>query len=189
MPAHPPYSNEAKRRSLTDSRPRSDFEEKLRLKAKRQRRLRFIVRILHHYSVDRSRRTQQVVLSVLFLLVLIAAGVAVAVIIVKRNNVQKSSNFDNVDDGTGATTSGGKGTTIVGDPSVFQKDPNLHRSLYGLAYTPEGSLPDYGCNIRLGASGSSLDENILVAYSDNSERDKRCPTHVAVDPADSNLWR
>jgi hypothetical protein len=31
------------------------------------------------------------------------------------------------------------------DPSVFTKDPNLHQSLYGIAYSPEGSqLPNCG---------------------------------------------
>ncbi|EKM78091.1 hypothetical protein AGABI1DRAFT_42275 [Agaricus bisporus var. burnettii JB137-S8] len=36
-------------------------------------------------------------------------------------------------------------SVVVSDPSVFDKDPNLHQSFYGLAYTPEGSqLPDCG---------------------------------------------
>ena len=51
MPAsNSPFAGEAKGRSLPDSRPPSDFEEKLRAKAKRQRRLRFIVRILRQSS-------------------------------------------------------------------------------------------------------------------------------------------
>jgi hypothetical protein len=34
------------------------------------------------------------------------------------------------------------------DPSTFDKDPNLHRAFYGIAYTPEGSqLPDCGANL------------------------------------------
>lgn len=42
-------------------------------------------------------------------------------------------------------------SVVVSDPSVFDKDPNLHQSFYGLAYTPEGSqLPD--CGNKLGQS-------------------------------------
>jgi hypothetical protein len=34
------------------------------------------------------------------------------------------------------------------DPSVFPKDPNLHQSFYGIAYSPEGSqLPNCGDNL------------------------------------------
>jgi len=38
--------------------------------------------------------------------------------------------------------------TDPNDPSTFVKDPNLHQSLYGLAYTPQGSqLPDCGSKL------------------------------------------
>ena len=41
-----------------------------------------------------------------------------------------------------------KKQTDPNDPSTFEKDPRLHQSFYGLAYTPEGSqLPNCGAKL------------------------------------------
>jgi hypothetical protein len=72
-------------------------------------------------------------------------GVAVAVPLVKRKHNQN----DTAASSSSGASSGGKGsgtTPSTGpDPSVFPKDPNLHQSFYGMAYTPDGSqLPNCG---------------------------------------------
>lgn len=65
-------------------------------------------------------------------MVLIAGGVT-AGIIVSNNNKKVSS--------------GGKNG---GDPSVFTKDVRLHKSFYGMAYTPEGSMfPECGNSLGI----------------------------------------
>ena len=70
--------------------------------------------------------------SVIGLLALIGIGVGVGVAVSKHNSVTKSS---------GSTG---------GPSSDFSNDSRLHKSFYGIAYTPEGSLPDYGCSSTLG---------------------------------------
>jgi len=49
-------------------------------------------------------------------------------------------------------SSGGSGSRLdVGsDPSQFQQDKRLHKSFYGIAYTPEGALMP-NCGAQLGA--------------------------------------
>ncbi|KAF8312514.1 glycoside hydrolase family 17 protein [Clavulina sp. PMI_390] len=70
----------------------------------------------------------------------IAAGVAIA--------VHKKSNGTGSNDNSNNTSSGGGGSGGSSDPSNFQKNPNLHNSFYGFAYTPQGAiLPDCGANI------------------------------------------
>ncbi|KAF9568994.1 glycoside hydrolase family 17 protein [Agrocybe pediades] len=95
---------------------------------------------------QRSRRSKFIVIgSVIGLIVLIAVGVTLGVVFSRKDKSSGNSNSSGVKAGSGGTTSGSKS----GDPSVFEKDPRLHRSFYGLAYTPEGSLPDYGCSSTL----------------------------------------
>ncbi|KAH9482792.1 putative glucan endo-1,3-beta-glucosidase btgC [Psilocybe cubensis] len=92
----------------------------------------------------RSKRSKIIIIaSVVGFLVLVAAGIAVGVI-VSNNNKEKSTGTTNSGTGTKSGTNANSA-----DPSVFKKDSRLHRSLYGLAYTPEGSLPDYGCSSTL----------------------------------------
>ena len=75
--------------------------------------------------------------SIIGLLALIGIGVGVGVAVSKHNSERKSS-----------SSSTGGSTSSSGD---FQKDSRLHKSFYGIAYTPEGSLPDYGCSSTLGS--------------------------------------
>jgi len=96
--------------------------------------------------------------SVVGLIVLIAIGVTVGVVVSKNNSKgNKSASSSGSGSSNSSSTGGGGGsnTTDPNDPSVFTKDERLHRSFYGMAYTPEGSLPDYGCN-------SSLRKQIIV---------------------------
>ncbi|TFK43665.1 glycoside hydrolase family 17 protein [Crucibulum laeve] len=74
----------------------------------------------------RARRSKRIVIATIAgVLVLIAVGVTAGILVSKNNS--KSS-----------TTTGTKSNSK--DPSNFTKDPRLHKSFYGLAYTPEGSL-------------------------------------------------
>lgn len=72
--------------------------------------------------------------SIIGLLALIGIGVGVGVAVSKHNSERNASN--------------GGSSSSSGD---FSKDSRLHKSFYGIAYTPEGSLPDYGCSSTLGA--------------------------------------
>ena len=78
------------------------------------------------------------------LVLLIVVGVTVGVVVSKnkKHNTGLSSNGS----GSGAGTPNNPvNQTNPNDPSTFQKDPRLHRSFYGIAYEPEGSLlPDCG---------------------------------------------
>lgn len=73
-------------------------------------------------------------------------GVAVGVPLAKRQHNQN----DTAASSSGASSGGkGSGNPSTGpDPSIFPKDPNLHQSFYGMAYTPVGSqLPDCGSSL------------------------------------------
>ncbi|KAG6817845.1 hypothetical protein H0H87_001677 [Tephrocybe sp. NHM501043] len=98
------------------------------------------------------RRTKLIVIGgVVVVLVLIAVGVAVGVT-VSNNNKSKnlsSSSTSSSDPKSGDTTSRPGNNNDPNDPSVFTKDPNLHKSFYGMAYTPEGSLlPNCGNSLQ-----------------------------------------
>ncbi|KAF8165474.1 glycoside hydrolase family 17 protein [Crassisporium funariophilum] len=101
---------------------------------------------------QRKRRSKWIVIgSLIALIVLIAIGVTVGVVVSKNSSEKsgsggKSSSTGGSSNGTGT---GGGTTSDPNDPSVFTKDPALHKAFYGLAYTPEGSLPDYGCSNSL----------------------------------------
>lgn len=90
--------------------------------------------------------------SLVGLLVIIAVGVSVGVVVSKNNSKPKSLSSTGGSSGStsgGSSGGGSNSTSSSGDPSAFTKDSRLHRSLYGLAYTPEGSLPDFGCSSTL----------------------------------------
>lgn len=56
--------------------------------------------------------------------------------------------------GSGGSGSGGSSGSSLGigsDPSQFEPDKRLHKSFYGIAYTPEGALMP-NCGAKLGAS-------------------------------------
>lgn len=88
---------------------------------------------------------------------LIAIGVAVGVVVTKNNSsnnaggTKSSSSSGGNSTSGGSSTSGGTSTKGGNDPSNFTKDPNLHKSFYGMAYTPEGALVEFGCTNTLGS--------------------------------------
>jgi len=97
---------------------------------------------------QRSRRSKYVVIgSIIGLLILIGVGAGVGFALSKNSRVRSSG-------GTGSSPSGSRtqisgSTSSSSDPSLFSTDSRLHKSFYGIAYTPEGSLPDYGCSSTL----------------------------------------
>ncbi|KAF8913775.1 glycoside hydrolase superfamily [Gymnopilus junonius] len=94
-----------------------------------------------------------IIASVVALVAVIVIAVTVGVVVSKNNNSKPKSLSTSSNGGSGSTsTSGGSSSSPSNsnDPSNFQKDSRLKKSLYGLAYTPEGSLPDYGCSSTLG---------------------------------------
>ena len=109
----------------------------------------------------------QVLGSIVAVVVLAAVGTVVGVLVSKNN---KSSSTGSSDATTSSSTSSSSGTnsssssTSSSDPSVFTKDTNLHKAFYGLAYTPEGSLPDTGCNSTLGRPPF---QSAVSGYSDS----------------------
>ncbi|KAF8812314.1 glycoside hydrolase family 17 protein [Phlegmacium glaucopus] len=108
---------------------------------------------------QRSRRSKYIVIgSIVGLLALIGIGVGVGVAVSKHNGVRtsggsssssSSSSSSGSSGSSGSGTPGSNSTSSSNDPSVFTKDSRLHKSFYGIAYTPEGSLPDYGCSSTL----------------------------------------
>lgn len=104
----------------------------------------------------RSKRSKLIVIgAVVGLIVLIAIGVVVGVVVTKNNSsnnaggTKSSSSAGGNSTSGGSSTSGGTSTTKGNDPSNFTKDPNLHKSFYGMAYTPEGALVEFGCTNTL----------------------------------------
>ena len=81
----------------------------------------------------------------------VVAIIAVVVGVVVSQVTKKSGNGGNTGNSGSGSSSSGNGTSgvLVGnDPSVFDKDPNLHQSFWALAYTPqEAILPN--CNVQL----------------------------------------
>ncbi|EPQ52588.1 glycoside hydrolase family 17 protein [Gloeophyllum trabeum ATCC 11539] len=91
---------------------------------------------------SRSKRSKWIVIgSFLGLLGLIAIGVALGVTLSRKSSSSSKS-----------SSSGAVNQTDPNDPSTFEKNPNLHQSFYGIAYTPEGS--------QYPACGNSLDQVI-----------------------------
>lgn len=84
-------------------------------------------------SRARSARSRWMVIGSLVALVgIIAIAAAIGVTVAKKSKSAKSA-------ASGSSSSSGSGGSS-NDPSNFAKDPNLHQSFYGLAYTPDGSL-------------------------------------------------
>lgn len=113
---------------------------------RRSRRSKYIVS-RHNILVYALSNFLKVLGSIFGLLALIGIGVGVGVALSKNKRSSSSTS-------TGGSTN---------DPRVFTKDSRLHKSLYGVAYTPEGSLPDYGCSSTLGAY-STLISALLASY-------------------------
>ncbi|KAH6909190.1 glycoside hydrolase superfamily [Coprinopsis sp. MPI-PUGE-AT-0042] len=103
-----------------------------------------------HYQQQKSRRRKWLVLGVGFaFLGLAIAGATVGGIIRSR----RAAKTDLANTSANASIGGGDGADVVkqsdpSDPSTFIKDPNLHQSFYGIAYSPQNSqLP--GCGATL----------------------------------------
>lgn len=109
----------------------------------------------------------QIIGGVLVLAALIAIGVGLGVGL--SNNKKSSgsgsgSGSSSSDSTSSSTPKGGPKQTDPNDPSTFVRDSNLHQSLYGLAYTPEGSqLPD--CGNSLGGSHCVIFVSIWVSLT------------------------
>ncbi len=68
-----------------------------------------------------------------------------------NNSAASSSSGTGSSDTDSPTQDGPGGTTQTdpNDPSSFTKDSRLHKSLYGIAYTPVGSImPDCGSELK-----------------------------------------
>ncbi|KAF8638484.1 hypothetical protein AX17_002173 [Amanita inopinata Kibby_2008] len=103
--------------------------------------------------ISRGKRKRWIAFSVLATLIMLAiVGIVVGVTVAKKKENNRASTGNQAASGTSPTSNQGNGNnkppiggnpTNGNDPSVFPKDPNFHRSFYGMAYTPEGSqLPD-----------------------------------------------
>ena len=81
----------------------------------------------------------QVLGSIAAIVTLIVIGVVVGVVVSKNHSTRTSSS-------SGGSNSGSPvNQTNPDDPSTFVKNPLLHQSFYGMAYTPAGSqLPNCG---------------------------------------------
>ncbi|KAG6862503.1 hypothetical protein C0995_000051 [Termitomyces sp. Mi166 len=91
---------------------------------------------LERSEASKKRSKMIVIGSLVGLVVLIIIGVVVGVLVSKNKSSSDSS------------SSSGVKQKDPNDPSTFVKDPALHQSFYGIAYTPEGSqLPDCGNNL------------------------------------------
>ncbi|KAJ3564836.1 hypothetical protein NP233_g8027 [Leucocoprinus birnbaumii] len=95
---------------------------------------------------EKARRKKSMIIvlcSVFVLLALVGGGVAAWYFLSHRKTSGGST-------GDSAISTGSNGVDIGSDPSNFKKDPRLHKSFYGLAYTPEGALMP-NCGAKLGA--------------------------------------
>ncbi|KAF9048621.1 glycoside hydrolase family 17 protein [Panaeolus papilionaceus] len=73
--------------------------------------------------------------------IIIIIAVVLGIVLSKKSGEKSSSSSSS----SGSTANGAVTQTNPSDPSTFVKDPNLHQSFYGIAYTPVGSqLPDCG---------------------------------------------
>lgn len=102
-------------------------------------------------SKARNKKARWLVLgSVLGLVVLIAIGVTVGVVVSKNNKSStKSSGSNSSSGGTKGDSANPGGDIDLSDPSQFKKDDRLHKSFYGMAYTPHNALLDFGCQNTL----------------------------------------
>ncbi|KAF6762137.1 glycoside hydrolase family 17 protein [Ephemerocybe angulata] len=104
----------------------------------------------------RSRKSKFIIIgSVVGLLVLAAIGIAVGVTVSNNNKKNASTSGSSSSSSSGSGGNSNTGSTTGGtksdpnDPSNFTKDPNLHQAFYGMAYTPEGALIEFGCTNTL----------------------------------------
>lgn len=82
----------------------------------------------------------------LALIGVIIIAVVVGVVVSKNNSKNKTLATSGSSSGGSSSNSNSSVTqTNPNDPSTFVKNPKLHQSFWGMAYTPAGSqLPDCG---------------------------------------------
>lgn len=98
----------------------------------------------------------KVIGSLVAVVAIVAAAVVIGVVVAKHH---KSSSSSSSDSDNGSPT-----LSDPNDPSNFQKDSQLHKSFFGLAYTPEGSqLPNCGATL-----GSLLPLSLSLTFSDST---------------------
>ena len=83
----------------------------------------------------------QVIGSIAAIIGLIVLGVVVGVVVSKNHSTRSASSSGGSNSNSGSPVN----QTNPNDPSTFVKNPLLHQSFYGMAYTPAGSqLPNCG---------------------------------------------
>jgi exo-beta-1,3-glucanase (GH17 family) len=94
-----------------------------------------------------SKRTKLILIGTAIILagaIAIGVGVGVSVNKNKNNNTLSTSSSNGPGSSNSNSTSGGSSSGSTpsdpNDPSQFELDPRLHKSFYGFAYQPEGSL-------------------------------------------------
>ncbi|TEB30062.1 glycoside hydrolase [Coprinellus micaceus] len=93
----------------------------------------------------KKRKSKLIIIgAIIAVIVLAAVGTAVGVIVSKNNSNSSSSSSKSTKNGSSTAT-----TSDPNNPSKFTKDPALHQAFYGMAYTPEGALMEFGCSNTL----------------------------------------
>lgn len=96
-------------------------------------------------SSGSGRRKWVIIGSIVGLLAVIGIAVGVGVGVTQSNKNKNNSASSTTGAAGSASNPGGPRQSDPNDPSTFEKDPNLHKAFYGIAYTPEGSqLPNCG---------------------------------------------
>ncbi|KDQ57152.1 glycoside hydrolase family 17 protein [Jaapia argillacea MUCL 33604] len=97
----------------------------------------------------RSRKSKIIVISSLIaIIIVIVVGVSVGVTVSKNSKHNNASTTTGGGGGSGGNSSSPVDQPDPNDPSNFVKDPRLHVSFYGMAYTPAGSqYPACGNNL------------------------------------------
>ena len=81
----------------------------------------------------------------LALIGVIIIAVVVGVVVSKNNSKNKTLATSGSSSSGGSSSNSSVTQTNPNDPSTFVKNPKLHQSFWGMAYTPAGSqLPDCG---------------------------------------------
>ena len=81
----------------------------------------------------------------LALIGVIIIAVVVGVVVSKNNSKNKTLATSGSSGGSSSNSNSSVTQTNPNDPSTFVKNPKLHQSFWGMAYTPAGSqLPDCG---------------------------------------------
>ncbi|KAG5342314.1 hypothetical protein C0989_003444 [Termitomyces sp. Mn162] len=121
------------------------------------------------YTSQEGKRRRQhslfvkVLAVIIILLILLVVGVVVGVV-VSKNKSQNSATLSSSTSSSGGKSTTGQATGITNgsnDPSVFEKDPNLHKSFYGMAYTPEGSMMP-NCSNSLAIKQTKVEMEVFV---------------------------